>query len=169
MKYVILDATKLEAVVNDWCVGEEPDVVYSGMEGITAAYTGYDGTDYSGSEPPTEPGDYKLTLSCGKLKSEPYYFHVNKPGVDAEYYYDEATGFEVWFSVSAPKGSLLIMARYDGGRLVSVSAFRLMNSKTSGVKKTGEDWPGDYKLMLVDGTTFAPLCAPCVPYDPMGI
>lgn len=64
--------------------------------------------------------------------------------------------------VTAPEGARLILAQYEDGRLTSVKCVTLANScrDVNAATLLGEALPsGSYRLMLVDGKTFAPLCA----------
>ncbi len=72
---------------------------------------------------------------------------------------------ELVATVANAVGAKLIAASYDGaGRLVEV---KVLTVEADGKIETGLTWEMgcSYKLMLVDGTTFAPLCAAweCVP------
>ena len=64
--------------------------------------------------------------------------------------------------VTAPKGAVLILAEYEAsGRMKSVRSVTLTADcvNADAAKLLGVTLPGSYKLMLVDGTTYAPLCA----------
>ena len=64
--------------------------------------------------------------------------------------------------VTAPKGAVLICAEYEAsGRMKSMRSVTLTADCVNADAATllGVTLPGSYKLMLVDGTTYAPLCA----------
>ena len=60
---------------------------------------------------------------------------------------------------NAPAGAKLIAARYDGGRMTAVQTRTIDTGNASGALTMGGSGTA-YKLMLLDGTTFAPLCKP---------
>jgi hypothetical protein len=64
--------------------------------------------------------------------------------------------------VTAPAGSLLVLAEYDAnGRLLSADIVTVADDCTEADAKTllgVSAFPDSYKLMLLDGDTFAPLC-----------
>ncbi|MBE7004994.1 MAG: hypothetical protein E7425_12105 [Ruminococcaceae bacterium] len=67
-------------------------------------------------------------------------------------------------TVYAPAGAVLVVASYDGGRMTWMRSVAAPAGGWSGVtvqtiaKDNGFTLPSSYKLMLVDGKTFAPLC-----------
>lgn len=57
---------------------------------------------------------------------------------------------------NAPSGARLVVARYNGGKMTFVQTVGLTGSRNGSLTLGGS---GDIcRLMLVDGTTFAPLC-----------
>ena len=69
----------------------------------------------------------------------------------------DANGNVLTYTVTnAPSGSKLIAARYDGGRMTDVQIKAISGDVESSLTMGGS---GDtFKLMLLDGATFAPLC-----------
>ena len=58
---------------------------------------------------------------------------------------------------NAPDGALLVAARYDGGRMTNIQTVSVSGSRTGSLNMA--DGSGDvYRLMLVDGKSFVPLC-----------
>ncbi|MBO4914611.1 MAG: InlB B-repeat-containing protein [Oscillospiraceae bacterium] len=66
--------------------------------------------------------------------------------------------------VYAAEGAVLIIASYDGGRMTEVHSVTAPAGGWRGVRVTdiaraeGFALPSSFKLMLVDGTSYAPLC-----------
>ncbi|MBQ1375474.1 MAG: hypothetical protein IIY69_04260 [Clostridia bacterium] len=64
--------------------------------------------------------------------------------------------------ITAPAGSVLIAAAYNadgrpaGVKLIKIDTVCVSKTKSTGLTKQAGC---SYKLMLLDGTTFAPLCA----------
>ena len=63
---------------------------------------------------------------------------------------------------NAPENAMLVASRYSSGKLIAVKTVDLKNiaDKTGTVTLSGSGT--DYKLMLVDKTSYAPLCAAAV-------
>ena len=66
-------------------------------------------------------------------------------------------------TVTAPKGSVLIAAAYEaGGRMAGTKSFAItaaVNNGTHTFDTLAMASGNTYKIMLVDKTTYAPLCA----------
>ena len=58
----------------------------------------------------------------------------------------------------APSNALLIAARYDGGKMTDVQTVDLQNAVNKSDTLTMRGTGSAFKLMLVDKTTYAPLC-----------
>jgi hypothetical protein len=68
------------------------------------------------------------------------------------------SGGKLRFAVAdAPSGSLLLAARYDGDRLTDVRILPAEGDMLGEIRLDGSG--AEYRLMLVDGAAYAPLCA----------
>ena len=62
-----------------------------------------------------------------------------------------------WTVTAAPAGSLLLAARYENGRMTCVKTLEPLEGDSSGTLTMGGSGT-EFKLMLADKTTLAPLC-----------
>ncbi|MBQ9458448.1 MAG: hypothetical protein IJU66_00770 [Oscillospiraceae bacterium] len=68
-------------------------------------------------------------------------------------------GFVTYGVSCVPLGSLLLVARYDAGRLSSVQSISIKDAYVDALGTASPDGSGsNYKLLLVNARSFAPLC-----------
>lgn len=136
------DGTAKAATVSGTIPGiTTPDIVYT-----------KDGAAFTGT--PTEAGSYTASITVEGATASVSYTVYGAAG-------DLSSGKLVaTVTLPANTNALLIAASYDGtGKQIGVKVIEIVNGKTTyetGLTKTSSY---TYKLMLVNKTTFAPLCA----------
>ena len=112
-------------------------------------------------EPGEEPGEYAILVSGEAVQGnynvtyEKGKFTIWTTAVTVS---GSVSGGELTYRVqNAPADARLIAARYDGGRMTAMKIVKIDTGSADGTLTMGGS--GDtFRLMLVDGTTYAPLC-----------
>ncbi len=105
---------------------------------------------------------YAPSVTCGEgyllpdVGSNGYYMPAGAVSVTAACVPGSVSSGRIY----ANAGAVLILAEYDGsGRMVEAQTLQLLAKQTgTSVEALGLALPNAYRLMLVDASTFAPLC-----------